>query len=64
MKRMAGSRRRTQSADRNFWPGNDKSCHKFGGCPFRKVCNSAPAIRPQLLEANYTVKQWNPLESR
>jgi hypothetical protein len=53
-----------QSADRNFWPGNDKSCHKFGGCPFRKVCNSAPAIRPQLLAANYTVKQWNPLESR
>lgn len=51
-------------ADRNYWPGNDKSCHKFGGCPFRKVCGSSPQVREQIISGDYEVQEWNPLQSR
>ncbi len=25
-------------AEKGYWPMNDKSCNKYGGCQFRKVC--------------------------
>lgn len=51
-------------AERKHWPMNDKSCHKYGGCPFREVCGHDPTVRQNFLETRFTVKHWNPLEER
>jgi hypothetical protein len=51
------------AVDEDFWPANDKSCHHYGGCVFRKVCGAAPQVREQILESDYEVRPWNPLES-
>ena len=51
-------------ATEGYWPMNDKSCHKYGGCPFRKVCSKAPEIRDKFLESDFTKKEWNPLVAR
>lgn len=48
----------------NYWPINDKSCHHYGGCAFRQICNKDPAVRDKFLESDYTVRPWNPLEPR
>lgn len=48
----------------NYWPMNDKSCDKFGGCPFRKVCAVSPSHRAAWLESDFERRRWNPLESR
>jgi hypothetical protein len=55
-------------ANMSYWPMNDTSCDKFGGCKFRGVCSKDPAVRGRFLEADF-VKQppeerWNPLKSR
>ena len=54
----------TTETDHRPWPMNDKSCHDYGGCPFRKVCSRSPSVRQQILESDYEVSHWNPLESR
>lgn len=51
-------------ATANFWPMNDKSCHDYGGCPFRKVCNKDPSVRDKFLESDFYKKEWNPLVPR
>lgn len=51
-------------ADRRHWPMNDKSCHKYGGCPFREVCGHDPRVRQSFLDTRFTIRQWNPLEER
>lgn len=51
-------------AQRGFWPMNDKSCHKYDGCPFRQVCNKDPVVRRNYLETNFEIRHWNPLETR
>lgn len=55
-------------AERNvmnkYWPMNDKSCHKYGGCPFREVCSKDPSVRQHFLDTNYVVSPWNPLANR
>lgn len=48
----------------NYWPMNDKSCHHYGGCAFRQICNKDPAVRDKFLESDYTIRPWNPLEPR
>ena len=48
----------------DFWPMNDKSCHHFGGCVFRKVCSKSPEVRERFLESDFTRIPWNPLEPR
>lgn len=48
----------------NYWPMNDKSCHNYGGCPFRKVCSKDPAVRQTFLESDFEKRPWNPLEVR
>jgi len=47
-----------------FWPMNDKACHHYGGCVFRKVCSKSPEVRHKFLETDFVKKQWNPLEPR
>lgn len=51
-------------AEADYWPMNDKSCHKYGGCPFRKVCSKSPSVRDMFLASDYERRPWNPLEVR
>ena len=37
----------------NYWPQNDTSCDKFGGCKFREVCSRSPQVREQYLKATF-----------
>jgi hypothetical protein len=53
-----------QFAVAGFWPMNDKSCHQYGGCVFRKVCSKSPEVRQKFLETDFVKKAWNPLEAR
>lgn len=46
------------------WPMNDKSCHQYGGCVFRKVCSKSPEVRHKFLETDFEKRPWNPLEPR
>lgn len=48
----------------DHWPMNDKSCHQYGGCAFRKVCSKSPEVREKFLESSFIKRQWNPLEPR
>ncbi len=55
-------------ATAGYWPQNDTSCHKFGGCQFREVCSRSPQVREQYLKASFDklepLDRWNPLKSR
>jgi hypothetical protein len=57
-----------QFATANYWPMNDTSCDKFGGCRFRKICSKSPSVREQWLKADFVQlpenERWNPLRSR
>jgi len=46
------------------WPMNDKSCHQYGGCTFRKVCAKSPQVRQTFLDSDYAIQPWNPLVPR
>lgn len=52
----------------NYWPQNDTSCDKFGGCKFREVCSRSPQVREQYLRASFDKlepdERWNPLKAR
>jgi hypothetical protein len=47
-----------------YWPQNDKSCSKYGGCMYRGICSKSPSVRDKFLESNFTRRTWNPLELR
>lgn len=52
-------------AQEGFWPMNDTSCDKFGGCEFREVCSKSPQVRQRWLEAGFKKEEpWNPLKPR
>ena len=51
-------------ATKSYWPMNDKSCHKYGGCPFRDICSKSPSVRDKFLESNFMKREWNPLVPR
>lgn len=51
-------------ATEGYWPMNDKSCHKYGGCPFRQVCSKSPEVRQHFLDSNFVKAEWNPLVPR
>ncbi len=40
-------------ATANYWPQNDTSCMKYGGCPFKEVCSKSPAVRETYLAATF-----------
>lgn len=46
------------------WPQNDKSCHKYGGCAFRKICSKSPEVRQNFLDSDFVIQPWNPLVPR
>lgn len=53
-------------ADDQYWPMNETSCDKFGGCPFKSVCSKTPSVRQAYLEASFHQlpedERWNPLQ--
>lgn len=55
-------------ATNNYWPMNDTSCDKFGGCKFREICARDPHVRPAVLKSNFDKlppdQIWNPLKHR
>lgn len=51
-------------AEKGYWPQNDKSCHKYGGCPFREICSKSPSVRDKFLESSFERREWNPLIPR
>ena len=52
-------------ASEGFWPMNDTSCDKYGGCEFRGVCGRSPNVRQRWLEAEFRKEEpWNPLKPR
>lgn len=48
-------------ATNSYWPQNDTSCDKFGGCKFREVCSRSPQVREQYLRA--TFDKLDPIET-
>jgi hypothetical protein len=40
-------------ATAQYWPQNDTSCGKFGGCKFREVCSKSPQVRDSYLKASF-----------
>lgn len=55
-------------AEANYWPMNDTSCDKFGGCKFRDICSSSPHVREAKLRGAFVKleegEKWNPLKPR
>lgn len=55
-------------ATANYWPQNDTSCDKFGGCKFREVCSKSPQVRESYLKNSFDKlepeERWNPLKAR
>lgn len=51
-------------AERDRWPMNDKSCHKYSGCPFRQICGSDARVRETFIQQNFHINHWNPLDVR
>lgn len=48
----------------NYWPQNDTSCEKYGGCGYRDICSASPENRPRLLEGLFHKRSWDPLVVR
>ena len=55
-------------ATANYWPMNDTSCDKFGGCKFRAICSRDPHVRNAFLKSDFDKlspeHRWNPLRAR
>jgi len=55
-------------ATEGYWPMNDTSCDKFGGCKFRGVCSKSPSVREIYLKSDFEQvpkdQIWSPLRSR
>ena len=47
-----------------YFPRNTESCTKYSGCPFINVCFRSPYLREKILEEDFHVDRWNPLENR
>lgn len=46
------------------FPQNDKSCHKYSGCPFKDYCTAPRALREQILEEDFCKRVWDPSKPR
>lgn len=55
-------------AEADYFPMNDTSCDKFGGCKFRSICSKSPQVREKFLRSDYVQlkeeDRWNPLKPR
>lgn len=58
-------RRLSSDYSTETWPGHfgDNGCsRKFGLCQFHRVCATSPAMRQSILEHEFAINPWNPLE--
>lgn len=46
------------------FPQNDKSCHKYSGCPFKDYCTAPQGLREQILEEDFVKRVWDPSKPR
>lgn len=55
-------------ATEGYWPMNDSSCSKFGGCRFKRICSKSPQVRDKFLKSDFVQAKpedrWNPLRLR
>lgn len=51
-------------AAEDYWPMNDMSCDKYGGCHFRSICGKSPGVREKFLSGDFHRDYWNPLKNR
>ena len=51
-------------AERGYWPMNRTACNNYGGCAFRRVCGRDESVREIIIEDEYEVHPWNPLQTR
>lgn len=51
-------------AEAKHWPMNDKSCHMYGGCSFRRICSKSPAVRQAFIQNEFHKQVWDPLSTR
>lgn len=52
-------------ASEEYWPKDETSCSKYGGCAFRNVCSKSPEVRKHFLDTEFeTSDPWNPLKQR
>ena len=55
-------------AEADYFPMNDTSCDKFGGCKFRSICSKSPQVRERFLKSDFVkleeADRWNPLKPR
>lgn len=54
----------SQAAQELEWPMNDKSCHNYGGCPYRGICSKSPGLRETEISQRYFQETWDPLVRR
>lgn len=51
-----------------YWPMNDTSCDKYGGCQFRDICSKSPSSRPMFMKSSFIQveesERWNPMKPR
>jgi len=48
----------------DYFPANEESCDKYGGCFFREICSMPAARRDAYLKSKCTKTTWDPLASR
>lgn len=51
-------------ATRGIFPANDKSCHKYSGCPFKDYCTAPTGLREQILQEDFVKRVWDPSKPR
>ena len=51
-----------QAEEKDKWTPNFDACTHFGECQFRKVCKEGKELRQRVLEMDYEVDYWDPLE--
>jgi len=46
------------------FPMNLSACGNYGGCPFKKICETTPSHRDEVIKAEFRPKLWDPLSRR
>jgi hypothetical protein len=44
------------------WCPNYDSCTYYGECPYRRACVEEAGLRDRILDTEYTVEHWSPLQ--
>lgn len=47
-----------------YFPPNEESCDKYGGCPFRDICNKPPVRHEAYIKGHFVKRTWDPLKER